>query len=148
MATILRLRRTGTTNVATFRLVATDQRCRRDGKFIEILGHYDPRREGDEKLVADAERIQYWIDNGALISDAVRPLLKSIGIIPPVKTSKRKKKKAVETPAPASAPAEESVEPSAPETPVAATVTEETVAVSDEEAQEDAPTDNKTTDEN
>lgn len=91
MATILRLRRTGTTNLATFRLVATDQRCRRDGRFIEILGHYDPRREGQEKLVINTERVQYWLDTGALVSDAVRPLLRAQGMSLPTKAPRKRR---------------------------------------------------------
>ncbi len=133
MATILRLRRTGTTNVATFRLIATDQRCRRDGRFIEILGNYDPRRDGNEKLVVDAERVQYWIDNGALISDAVRPLLKNIGLVLPVRTTASKKRKAADT----ATATQEDVVP--------AVVAEEAMTTAADDAADDAAADDAAT---
>jgi small subunit ribosomal protein S16 len=95
MATKIRLRRTGTTNLATFRIVAADTRSPRDGRFLEILGHYDPRKEGADKVTVKAERVQYWISQGAQVSDAVKPLLKSVGIELPVKKKRGKTKPAV-----------------------------------------------------
>jgi small subunit ribosomal protein S16 len=47
----------------------------RDGRFVEILGHYDPRRE-PAVVKIDAERAQYWIGKGARPSDTVRSMLK------------------------------------------------------------------------
>jgi small subunit ribosomal protein S16 len=92
MATKIRLRRTGTTNLATFRIVAADSRSPRDGRFLEILGHYDPRKEGADKVTVKAERVQYWISQGAQVSDAVRSLLTSVGIEVPGKKKRVKKK--------------------------------------------------------
>ena len=64
----LRLRRTGTRNKACFRIVAADARSPRDGRFIEVIGYYDPRHE-DEKI--DLERVEYWLSNGAQPSQTV-----------------------------------------------------------------------------
>ncbi len=69
----LRLRRTGSRRKACFRIVATDSRSPRDGRFLEILGFYDPRHE-DEKI--DLERVDYWLGNGAQPSDTVASIIK------------------------------------------------------------------------
>ena len=117
MATKIRLRRTGTTNLATFRIVAADARSPRDGRFLEILGNYDPRKVDTDKVSVKSERVQYWLSQGAQVTDAVKPLLKLAGIELPVKTRRRKKKNSgaatetVETTAaaPADSPTEETV---------------------------------------
>lgn len=71
----IRLRRTGTTKRPYYRVVVADARAWRDGRFVEILGHYDPRRN-PAVVKIDAERAQYWISKGARPSDTVRSLLK------------------------------------------------------------------------
>jgi len=71
----IRLRRTGTTKRPYYRVVVTDSRAWRDGRFVEILGHYDPRKS-PAVVKIDAERAQYWIGKGAQPSDTVRSLLK------------------------------------------------------------------------
>ena len=58
-----------------FRSVVTDQRSPRDGKFIEIIGNYDPKKEGDNANI-DLSRADYWIGNGARPSDTVRSIIK------------------------------------------------------------------------
>ena len=75
MATKLRLRREGTKNVAAYRLVVTDMRSPRDGRFIEIVGSYDPKRKG-ENYTLDLERIDYWLGQGAKASETVASLVK------------------------------------------------------------------------
>ncbi len=72
MAVRLRLRRTGTRNKPCYRVVAADQRCKRDGRFIEILGFYDPR--GSEERL-DMERVDYWLGNGAQPSETVATII-------------------------------------------------------------------------
>src|SRR5882757_7162676 len=74
MSVTIRLTRAGTKKVPFYRVVAADSRSPRDGRFIEQLGVYDPLREPPEFRV-DAERIQYWISNGALPSQTVGELL-------------------------------------------------------------------------
>ena len=56
-------------------MVVADSRAWRDGRFVEVLGHYDPRKD-PAVVKIDAERAQYWIGKGARPSDTVRSLLK------------------------------------------------------------------------
>jgi small subunit ribosomal protein S16 len=72
----IRLRRTGTTKRPYYRVVVADSRSWRDGRFVETLGHYDPRRN-PAVVKIDAERAQYWITKGAKPSETVRSLLKT-----------------------------------------------------------------------
>lgn len=69
----LRLKRTGKKFHATYKLVAADARSPRDGKFIEILGHYDPH---EKALLFDKELVTKYLDNGAKPTETVRTLLK------------------------------------------------------------------------
>ena len=71
----IRLRRTGTTKRPYFRVVVADSRKPRDGRFVEVLGHYDPQRD-PVVVKIDAERASYWMGKGAQPSDTVRSLLK------------------------------------------------------------------------
>lgn len=71
----IRLRRTGSTKRPYYRVVVADSRDWRDGRFVEVLGHYDPRRD-PAVVKIDAERARQWIDKGARASDTVRSLLK------------------------------------------------------------------------
>ena len=80
MAVRLRLRRTGRKKAPMFRIVVADSRSPRDGKFIEIVGQYAPR-QGDKALNLRTDRVNYWLDNGALPSDTVRSLLRRAGIL-------------------------------------------------------------------
>lgn len=74
MAVSIRLRRTGAKNDACFRIVAADRRSPRDGRFIEILGWYDPKRESDN-FDLKLERVEHWVAKGACISDTVKSLV-------------------------------------------------------------------------
>ena len=71
----IRLRRTGSTKRPYYRVVVADSRAWRDGRFVEVMGHYDPRRS-PAVVKIDAERAQYWIGKGARPSDTVRSMLK------------------------------------------------------------------------
>lgn len=71
----IRLRRTGSTKRPYYRVVVANSQEPRDGRFVETLGHYDPRRNPSAFKI-DAERAQYWIGQGAKPSDTVRSLLK------------------------------------------------------------------------
>ena len=81
MAVKLRLMRMGKTKQPTYRLVAADARSPRDGRFIEILGTYDPKQEGAKKVVLDVEKAKSWLAKGATPTDTVEALLKSAGVI-------------------------------------------------------------------
>jgi small subunit ribosomal protein S16 len=74
MAVSIRLRREGTKNRPYYRVVVADSRSPRDGKFIEIIGTYDPKQTGQNSLFS-IERAEYWISRGAQPSDTVRSLI-------------------------------------------------------------------------
>ena len=80
MAVRIRLRRTGRKKAPMYRIVVADSRSPRDGKFIEVVGQYAPR-QGEGALNLRAERVNYWLDNGALPSDTVRSLLRKAGVL-------------------------------------------------------------------
>ncbi len=69
----IRLKRTGTKNWISFRVVVCDIRSQRDGYMVEELGYYDPRRS-DEKL--NVERLEYWVSKGAQMSETVESIYK------------------------------------------------------------------------
>lgn len=75
MSVALRLRRQGTTNAPYYKVVAADKRKRRDGKFIEILGTYDPKKEG-ENFTIDLARADYWLSVGAQPSQTVASIIR------------------------------------------------------------------------
>ena len=75
----LRLRRTGRKKQATYRLVAAECLGPRDGRFIEILGHYNPRLH-PPSIVFKQDRIKHWLSVGAQPTDSVRKLLDLAGI--------------------------------------------------------------------
>ena len=75
MATVIRLRREGKKNRAFYRIVAADKRSPRDGRFIELLGTYDPHKEGTNFNLKGV-RIAYWLSVGAQPSETVRSILK------------------------------------------------------------------------
>ena len=80
MAVKIRLKRTGAKKAPTYRVVVADSRSPRDGRFIEEIGHYNPRTEPVE-IVINAEKAQTWIKNGAQPTDTVRALLKKSNIV-------------------------------------------------------------------
>jgi len=67
----------GTNKRLQFRIVATDSRMPRDGRFREKFGHYDPTTE-PAKIKIDEERLAYWVKNGAQVSPAVKSLMKQL----------------------------------------------------------------------
>jgi small subunit ribosomal protein S16 len=75
MSVSIRLRREGATNRPYYKVVVADSRSPRDGKFIEIIGTYDPKKPGHNSTL-QMERAEYWIARGAQPSDTVRSLLK------------------------------------------------------------------------
>jgi small subunit ribosomal protein S16 len=89
MAVTIRLRREGAKNRPYYKVVVTDKRSPRDGKFIEMIGTYDPKKTGHNSTLK-LDRAEYWISKGAQPSDTVRSLIK-------------KNKKQLATPPPAAA---------------------------------------------
>src|SRR2546421_11646778 len=98
MAVAIRLRREGALNRPYFKVVVTDSRSPRDGKFIEIVGTYDPKKAGQNSTLK-LDRIEHWISKGAQPSDTVRSLIK--------KNRKQSESAPAEEPAAAAAPVEE-----------------------------------------
>jgi small subunit ribosomal protein S16 len=75
MSVSIRLRREGAKNRPYYKIVVADSRSPRDGKFIEIIGTYDPKKAGTNSTL-NLQRAEYWIDHGAQPSDTVRSLIK------------------------------------------------------------------------
>lgn len=76
MALKIRLRQQGRNNRAFYRLVVTDARSPRDGKYVEALGWYDPVTSDEEKLMSvKPDRVQHWLDQGAELSECAVSLL-------------------------------------------------------------------------
>lgn len=89
----IRLRRMGAKKQPTYRFVVADSRSPRDGRFIEILGHYNPRTE-PKTLEVDAEKAKEWLAKGAQPTATVQRLFAEKGIMErgPIPTHKRKPK--------------------------------------------------------
>ncbi|MFP5381864.1 MAG: 30S ribosomal protein S16 [Gammaproteobacteria bacterium] len=74
---VIRLSRGGSKKRPFYNVVVADSRCRRDGRFIERVGFYNPvATEGAEGMRLDQDRISYWTGNGAQLSDTVARLMK------------------------------------------------------------------------
>jgi small subunit ribosomal protein S16 len=81
MATRIRLRRVGRKKLPLYRIVVADQEAPRDGRFIEIIGTYNPKgTTAAEKVQVDADKARQWIQQGATPSDTVQSLLKQAGV--------------------------------------------------------------------
>jgi small subunit ribosomal protein S16 len=93
----IRLRRMGAKKQPTYRFVVADSRSPRDGRFIEILGHYNPRTE-PKTLELDAEKAKEWLAKGAQPTVTVRRLFAEKGIMErgPIPTTKRAPRKGKE----------------------------------------------------
>lgn len=78
MALVIRMRQQGANNRQSFRLVVTDERTPRDGKYIEMMGWYNPFSREAQNFVVDVPRLQYWIDRGAQVSDRVKSLVRRV----------------------------------------------------------------------
>ena len=72
---VIRLRRMGAKKKPFYRIVAADSKRAPTGKFIEILGHYNPNTDPHEVKV-DMDRVDHWVGNGAQVSNTVKTLLK------------------------------------------------------------------------
>ncbi|MGQ9456515.1 MAG: 30S ribosomal protein S16 [Armatimonadota bacterium] len=76
----IRLRRMGAKKKPFYRVVVADSRSPRDGRFIEIIGTYDPTVD-PPALKINVERANYWLKNGAQPTDVARALLKKVGLL-------------------------------------------------------------------
>jgi len=145
LAVKIRLMRVGKKKQPSYRVVVTDSRSPRDGRFIEVLGQYAPRAEPSVVQI-DSDRALHWLRVGAQPTEQVGKLLEICGVwaaykdavgkdaVAKPKAKTPKAKKVVEKPEPAAAPAAEApAEEAAAEAPAA----EETAA--EPEASDDAP---------
>jgi len=81
VAVRLRLQRVGRRNRPFYRIVAADARAKRDGKVLEILGHYDPlAKDAGKQFVVKRDRVTHWVSVGAQPSDTVASLLKKAAV--------------------------------------------------------------------
>jgi small subunit ribosomal protein S16 len=86
MATRIRLRRVGRKKVPLYRIVVADGESPRDGRFIEVIGTYDPKgKTTADKIQVDADKARQWISHGATPSDTVQSLLKQAGVFQPAR---------------------------------------------------------------
>jgi small subunit ribosomal protein S16 len=86
----IRLRRVGKKKQPAYRLVVADSRAPRDGAFVEIIGHYNPRTE-PATLEIDREKAESWLARGAQPSEAVARLLARQGIVEKAEEKAEKK---------------------------------------------------------
>ncbi len=93
----IRLRRMGAKKQPTYRFVVADSRSPRDGRFIAILGHYNPRTE-PKTLEVDSDKAKEWLAKGAQPTETVRRLFAEKGIMErgPVPTTRRAPRKGKE----------------------------------------------------
>lgn len=91
MSVMLRLRRMGSCKHPFYRIVAADSRFQRDGRFLEVIGYYDPK-SNPFKYDVDREKALNWLHKGAKTSDTVKSLLRKEGIIQEYNLSKIKGK--------------------------------------------------------
>lgn len=89
MSVKIRLRRTGAKKQPSYRLVVADTRSPRDGRFLEIVGHYNPRHTPVE-IVLDEEKVKRWLGRGAQPSGPVARLLAEKGLFDKSKVPVRK----------------------------------------------------------
>ncbi|KPD13253.1 30S ribosomal protein S16 [Phaeobacter sp. 11ANDIMAR09] len=82
MAIKLRLARGGSKKRPFYRIVAADSRMPRDGRFVEKLGTYNPLlpKDSEERVKMDMERVQYWLDQGAQVTDRIARMLEAAGV--------------------------------------------------------------------
>jgi len=81
MAVKIRLRRMGSRNAAFFRVIVQDARRAPTGRFIETVGWYDPKQDGNN-FSLNLDRVDYWLDNGAQPSDTAASLIKKARTLP------------------------------------------------------------------
>uniref|UniRef100_A0A6U3BLK8 30S ribosomal protein S16, chloroplastic n=1 Tax=Entomoneis paludosa TaxID=265537 RepID=A0A6U3BLK8_9STRA len=88
MVVRIRLQRFGQTNRPFYRMVAANIKSPRDGKFLELLGSYNPipNKAGNKEIRLKTDRVKYWISVGAQPSDRVAWILGKFGILPPPPT--------------------------------------------------------------
>ena len=135
MAVKIRLRRMGSRNAAFYRVIVQDGRYAPTGRFIETLGWYDPKQEGNN-FSLNLDRVDYWLGNGAQPSDTANSLIVKARVLP---VEKAVSGSVTEEEVPAAAvEAEEAAEEVAEEAAAEAPAVEE-AAATEEVVVEEAP---------
>ena len=80
MAVKIRLTRLGAKKKPYYRLVAADSEAPRDGRFLEVLGTYDPMKD-PAAVTIQKEKVQHWLGKGAMVSESARAILKKEGLL-------------------------------------------------------------------
>ena len=144
MAMKIRLARGGSKKRPFYRIVAADSRMPRDGRYIERLGTYNPLlpKDSDERVKMNLERIQYWMSEGAQVTDRVSRFLEAAGILE--KKSRNNPKKALPGQK-AQDRAEEKLAKDSTEAPAEEATAEEVVA--EEATTQEAPAEETATEE-
>jgi small subunit ribosomal protein S16 len=106
VSVILRMKRMGSHKRPFYRVVAADSRNQRDGRFLEILGYYDPMKT-PYTFVVDREKVLSWLQNGARMSETVESLLRKQGVVQEYHLAKQKPAASAESAPAESAPAVE-----------------------------------------
>ena len=83
MAIKIRLARGGSKKRPFYRIVAADSRMPRDGRFVEKLGTYNPLlpKDSEDRVKMNLERVQYWLGEGAQVTDRISRMLEAAGVI-------------------------------------------------------------------
>lgn len=76
----IRFRRIGLKGQPSYRIIAADKEAPRDGRFLEILGFYNPRTEPSTLNIKE-DRVYHWMKNGALLTESVEQVFKSAGVL-------------------------------------------------------------------
>ena len=84
MAIKIRLARGGSKKRPFYRIVAADSRMPRDGRFVEKLGTYNPLlpKDSEDRVKMNLERVQYWLGEGAQVTDRISRMLEAAGVVP------------------------------------------------------------------
>ena len=80
MAVKIRLTRMGTKKKPYYRLVAANSESPRDGKFLEILGSYDPMKD-PAQIAVDKDKVNRWLEKGAMVTESAKAILKKEGLL-------------------------------------------------------------------
>jgi small subunit ribosomal protein S16 len=78
MSVRIRLTKTGKKHQISFRIVAQDNRTKRDGKFLDLLGFYNPHKKSPENIRIDREKLKHWLSKGAKLTEGVSKLLNQL----------------------------------------------------------------------
>ena len=136
MAVKIRLRRMGSRNAAFYRVIVQDGRYAPTGRFIETLGWYDPKQEGNN-FSLNLDRVDYWLGNGAQPSDTANSLIGKARVLP-VEKAVSGSVTEEEIPAEAVEAEEAAAETAAAEAPAVKEAPAVTEAATDEPADKDA----------